>query len=311
MISLRRRARRMRLSRPIEVLLAITTAAVVTTGCAAATNIPSQPFQAFEESIAQLKISADAALATEQDIVYQRYLDEWQTSGAIEDLQLQTSETPTPFSMELEGSILFKDIEAARARLAELNSLVLEYAGTLITLTGSAVDSTTVDANALADELRAKATLLAARLGREREISDGYFFGFGVLAENYLADKRQDLLSELIRSSQEEIEAFAQAGQQICQISGLGIQAEYQAAFSKLTAGVPANRRGELAERILQLNDDTLRQLDTLKLIYDAYGALPAAHGKLERAAAGDASFVELLAYAELLKKRYDEFEED
>jgi len=284
---------------------------VIVTGCASATSIPSQPFVDFEESVAQLKVSADDALATEQDIVYQRYVEQWEETGAIEDLQLQASASPSPFSMQLEGAILFMDIEDARSKLADLNSLVLQYAKTLILLTGAAGESTAIDADAVAQKLRNSATALATRLGREQSIPDGYFFGFGVLARNYLENRRQDLLADLIQSSQAEIEAFAVAGQQICQISGLGIQAEYLTAFSKLTAGeTPESRREQLIQAILRLNGETLRQLDTLKLIHDAYGALPTAHRSLEKAANGSASFSELLAYAESLKKRYNTFTE-
>lgn len=295
-------------------LLSLSAFAAIITACASASSIPSPPFADFEQTVVQLKVSADQALAIEQKIVYERYLDQLQATGIVEDLQLQGSERPSPFSMQLEGAILFKDIAEARSKLDDMNSLIVQYAGTLLVLTGSAEDSTTIDADAAAEELRTSATALATRLGKEGAIPDGYFFGFGVLAKNYAENKRQDALTELIRSSQPEIAAFAEAGQQICQISGLGIQAEYGSAFSRLTegaAGMPESRREDLIQSILDLNDETLQQLEILRLIYEAYGALPAAHRSLEGGASGSASFIELLAYTESLKNRYDKFSEE
>jgi hypothetical protein len=294
--------------------LAIVSVAAMAAACASVTNIPPQPFVDFEASIAQLKASSDAALSIEQQIVYERYLEQWRASGSVEDLQLQASETPSPFSMEPPGAILFRDIQEARAKLADLNSLVLRYAGTLNTLTGAAEDSITIDADAVASELRSSATALGARLGMAQTLPDGYFFGFGTLANNYLENKRRQALAALLQSAQAEIEVFAEAGQQICQISGLGIQAEYSAAFSKLTAGaatLPDNRRDSLVQSILDLNEETLRQLETLRLVYEAYGALPAAHRNLQDTSSGEASFTDLLTYAELLKRRYTEFSEE
>ncbi len=285
-------------------------------GCTAATTVPAKPFQEFQQSIAQLKASSDQALSVEQELVYQRYVEEWKLAGTVDQLQLQPNQNPSPFNMQLAEAVLFKDIQAARSNLGKINTLVLQYANTLLLLTGSSDQSPNIDADSIAGELQTNANALAVTLGRENDIADGFFFGFGVLAKNYVEGKRQESLIELIRSSQAEIRSFAAAGRQITQISGSGIQAEYLTSYSKMTAAaseLSESERGELIEAILALNEQTLRQLDTLKLIYEAYGALPAAHRKLEQSVKDGASlsFTELLTYAETLKNRYKEFTEE
>ena len=176
--------------------------------------------------------------------------------------------------------------------------------------------SVAVDAERVATELRSSAEALATSLNLSPEIDDRWFFGFGTLARQYVESKRKDLLVELVRSADDEIRAFATAGTQITQLSALGIQTEYQSAFSTLTAdaaGLSGAGASALVERILELNEETLRQLQTLRLLHDAYDALPAAHRALEQSVrdGSEVSLATLLTYVESLKRRYDEFAED
>jgi hypothetical protein len=284
---------------------------VLLMGCASAKTVPTQPFQEFHGSITQLKLSADAAIAVEQELVYARIVEEWKASGTVDQLQLESG--ATPFSMQLEEAPLFQLIGEARDNLGAINDLVLQYAETLEVLAGSGDGSPKVDADAVANNLRASADSLATTLGIENQIPGGFFFGFGELAKSYVENKRQDALIELIRSSQPEIDAFAKAGQNLAKLSGAGIQREYLAAYSKLTVGasdLSASQREKLIKEILALNEQTLRNLDALRLIDSAYGALPEAHRKLETSVRDGVSlsFTELLTYAEALKRRYDEF---
>jgi len=284
---------------------------VLLMGCASAKTVPTEPFQDFYSSIAQLKLGADAAIAVEQELVYERIVEEWKASGTVDQLQLGSG--GTPFSMQLEEAPLFQLIGKARNNLGAINDLVLEYAGTMVSLAGSGDGSPTVDADAVANDLRASADSLATTLGINAEIPGGFFFGFGELAKSYVEKKRQDALIELIRSSQPEIDAFAKAAQDLAKVSGMGIQAEYLAAYSKLTegaSGLSASQRETLIKDILALNEQTLRNLDALRLIDSAYGALPEAHRKLEASVRDGVSlsFTELLTYAEALKRRYDDF---
>lgn len=292
---------------------------LVIAGCAAPPSIAPQPFESFQQSVVQLRVSADAALLIEQDIVYERQLQSWIAEGSLDALLLEASAPPdplNPFDLRMSGSSLYGEMQEARGNLDRLNSLVQDYATTLHLLTGSSEDSPNVDADALAGDLQTKAAGLAATLNLDVEVPGGFFFGFGELAKRYVENKRQSLLIELIRASQDEIELFAQLGQQICRLSAAGIDREYKGRFSAATAdaaGLSGAERRVLIESILALNEETLRQMSTLKLVNDAYGSLPAAHRGLERTIAGGSSpsFVELLSYAEILKKRYDKFNEE
>ncbi len=296
--------------RSIAGLIGAALGLVLLMGCASAKTVPTEPFQDFYDSIVQLKLGADAAIAVEQELVYARIVEGWKASGTVDQLQLGSG--ATPFSMQLEEAPLFQLIGEARDNLGAINDLVLEYAETLVVLAGGD-GSPTVDADAVASGLRASADSLATNLGIDAEIPGGFFFGFGELAKSYVENKRQDALIELIRSSQPEMDAFARAAQNLAKLSGMGIQTEYLAAYSKLTegaSGLSAGQREKLIENILALNEQTLRNLEALRLIDSAYGALPEAHRKLEASVRDGVSlsFSELLTYAEALKRRYDDF---
>jgi hypothetical protein len=293
----------------------VTISAILIAGCASAVTIPPQPFEDFEQSITTLKTSADEALAVEQQIVFERHLARWVEEADVLQLQLQ-ADPLDPFALTISGKSLYRDIQASRSKLRELNSLLQGYAATLSLLSGSTEDSPSVDADTLVSDLKTNAEAVARSLELEVDIPDGLFFGFGQVAKNLVEGKRQELLIRLINESQAEIEMFARAGQNIAKLSAFGISAEYQTKFSALTAGaddLSESKRKKLIESLLALNEDTVRQIDTLKMVHDAYQALPDAHQDLARAVeeGRSLSFTELLAVAESLKQRYDKFTED
>ena len=296
-------------------MFTIAVSAIVIAGCASAASIPSQPFEDFEQGIATLKLSADEALFVEQQIVYERYLAQWIEEADVLQLQLE-ADPLDPFAMTISGKSLYRNIQESRSKLRKLNTLVQNYAGTLVLLSGNTEGSPNVDADALASDLKTNAEAVARSLELDVQIPDGLFFGFGQVAKNFVESKRQDLLIQLINESQAEIELFARAGQNIAKLSAFGISTEYQTKFSALTADandLSESQRKKLIESLLALNEETLRQIDTLKMVHDAYQSLPGAHRDLARAVeeGRSLSFSDLLAIAESLKQRYDEFTEE
>ena len=308
----------MRFLAPLRNVLrvfAIAATAIAIAGCASVHSISSQPFDEFEQAIATLKVSANEALLVEQQIVYDRYLAQWVEEGDV--LQLQLEPDPLdPFAVNISGKSLYRDIQASRTKLRALNTLVHEYARSLVLLSGNSEDSPTVNADVLASDLKTNAKAVARTLELDVQIPNGLFFGFGQVASNLVESKRQDLLIELINESQAEIDLLARAGQNIAKLSAFGISAEYQTKFSARTANVSdlsESKRRKLIESLLALNEETLRQIDTLKMVHDAYQSLPGAHRDLARAVTEgrSLSFTELVAVAESLKQRYEEFTED
>jgi hypothetical protein len=285
-------------------------------GCASVATLPASPFQQFHASVVQLAASADQALATEQELAYRRYIDAAGVSGEIGRLQLQPDLEATVFEMSVAEVPLFQEIQSTRANLAALHGLLEQYAELLLVLAGAGDTPQSIDALAVATELRTKATSLAATLNARPDLDDDWFFGFGVLAQEYVESKRRDLLLDLLQSAHDEMRAIAGLGQQISMLSAAGIQAEYNASYSGRTQGA-----NELAERqrqalftdVLELNAQTLRQLALLKQLHDAYGALPGAHLQLQSAVAtGSAPSVNaLLIYAESLRDKYRSFSKE
>lgn len=285
-------------------------------GCASVSTLPASPFQQFHASVVQLAASADQALATEQELAYRRYMETVSASGEIGQLKLLDDPDASVFEMNVAVVPLFQEIQATRANLAGLHALLEQYAELLLVLAGASEKAQRVDAVAVASELRTRATSLAATLNARPDLDNDWFFGFGVLAQEYVESKRRDLLLDLLQSADDEMRAITELGQQISMLSAAGIQAEYNASYSSLTRGaneLAERQRQELFTDVLELNAQTLRQLESLKTLHDAYGALPGAHLQLQSAVvSGTAPSVSaLLSYAESLRDKYKSFSEE
>lgn len=284
--------------------------------CASVGTVPAGPFQQFHASVVQLGASADQALAAEQELTYQRYIHTVADTRGFDELQLHPDTDGAIFDMNVENVPLYGEIRATRKNLADMNALVGQYAEFLLAIAGAAENSPGVDATGVADALRTNATALAETLQVSPDLDNGWFFGFGVIAEAYVESRRREALVDLLRSADDEMNAFAQLGQMIASLSAGGIQAEYLASFSRETAGageLDEQDRRELVADVLELNAQTLHQLETLRQLRDAYGALPGAHLQLQTAvASGTApSASSLLAYAQSLRDRYRAFDEE
>lgn len=285
-------------------------------GCASVATLPASPFQQFHASVVQLAASADQALATEQELAFQRYLETAAVSGDIGQLKLLDDPDASVFEMNVAVVPLFQEIQATRSNLAALHALLTRYAELLLVLAGASDTSQRIDAVAVASELRTEATSLAATLNAKPDLDNDWFFGFGVLAQEYVESKRRDLLVDLLRSADDEMRAVAGLGQQISMLSAAGIQTEYNASYSRQTRGaneLTERQRQALFTDVLELNAQTLRQLESLKQLHDAYGALPGAHLQLQSAvASGTAPSANvLLSYAESLRDKYRSFSEE
>ena len=303
--------------RPLTVRLAlIGTWCLALGACASVSTLPASPFQQFHASVVQLAASADQALAVEQELVYRRYIESVAPTGEMGPLKLLDDPEVSIFEMKVADVPLFQEIQTTRSKLAALHSLLEEYAALLLVLAGATDTSPSIDALAVATELRTNATSLAASLNANPDVDNDWFFGFGVLAQEYVESKRRDKLIMLLRSADDEMRAFAELGQQISLLSAAGIQAEYNASFSAQTQGVDeigARQRQDVVVDVLELNAQTLRQLESLKQLHDAYGALPGAHLQLQSAVtSGTAPSVSaLLSYAENLRDKYRSFNEE
>lgn len=285
-------------------------------GCASVSTLPASPFQQFHASVVQLAASADQALAAEQELTYRRYIETVASTGEIGQLKLLDDPDASVFEMKVADVPLFREIQATRANLAALHALLENYAELLLVLAGTSDTAQSVDAVAAATELRTNATSLAETLQVKPELNNDWFFGFGVLAQEYVESRRRDHLTSLLQSADDEMRAVAQLGQQISMLSAAGIQAEYNASYSKQTKEVNElgeRDRQEVVADVLELNAQTLRQLESLKQLHDAYGALPGAHLQLQSAVASGTtpSASALLSYAESLRDRYKSFSEE
>ena len=306
-----------RMIRPLTVRLALFSICYLALGaCASVAPLPASPFQQFHASVVQLGASADQALAVEQELAYWRYIESFAPSGEFGQLKLLDDPDVSVFEMKVADVPLFQEIQTTRSNLASLHSLLEEYAALLLVLAGATDTSQSIDAVAVATELRTNATSLAASLNANPDLDNDWFFGFGVLAQEYVESKRRDTLTRLLRSADDEMRAFAVLGQQISLLSAAGIQAEYNTSFSAQTQGaneVGAVQRQEVVVDVLELNAQTLRQLESLKQLHDAYGALPGAHLQLQSAVtSGTAPAVSaLLSYAEALRDKYKSFNKE
>ena len=176
-------------AKSLSMLLAF--GAMLLSACETIDQVSVEPFQEYEASVIQLGASADAALAVEQDLVYRRYMDSWQSSASFDQLQLEPG--GSPFAMQLTDAPLFQEIQKARSGLNDLNKLVEQYAGLLVVLAGADERSVAVHAERVATELRSSAEALATSLNLSPEIDDRWFFGFGTLPEPFCRLRRRPL----------------------------------------------------------------------------------------------------------------------
>lgn len=256
------------------------------TGCA---SVDPSPFAQFESSLQSLRSGSDtqagAAVAASRLELVARV-----ASGQVSpaDLQLAFNES-SPFATSYgfaEQEPNFVKLMRFRQGLAELNDVMIDYAQSLVLLSGGDAGGDILPTSAQLDQmatgLNADAGAAAAALGLKVDPQKQALLSTAAvqLFKTYLEHKRRKDLAAAIQEVQPRIDEFANAARQAVHFLASMVQTDYNEAFLPLATAQPAN-----AVPILALNDSTQATLSTLDGISRSYAALPQAHRDLAEAA--------------------------
>lgn len=299
--------------------VALAAVLMLLSACAAVEPLDTNPIQDYQSAISDLSSSSDQALQT----VYQAELDQFKARIASGDFgnvsQLMLEFPPdSDFGWTYpgtDGKPLFVSIGDMRQTLAEMNAQLLDYAGLLLVLAGA--DGTTdFDASAEAQEFNAKAADLLRRLDG-LGVETGNVGGRGLalfstaaanLAENYLENRRVDLLAEILEAGLAPLQAFVDKAQQAMLLTAANAQTQYQNAAPALAAAVVRDNSSAALNDLLSLNEQITEQLALYRNIHNGYGALPSSQRQIISAVkqSRGASLSELVGYAKAIRQQHE-----
>ncbi len=293
--------------------------------CAAVNQLDTQPFKDYESAISTLKDQSDQALQT----VYQTELDQFKSSISAGDkckaqqLLLNFPADATygwsypqlPPSCDLPQQPLFASIADMQQTLAAMNSQLLNYASLLSALSG--VDDTTqFNAQAEAEKFDQNAQSLLTQLNglgvKTSGISSGGLALFSTLganlAKNYLENKRDDLLTQVLTEGLKPLQNFADLAGQAMAITAQNAKVQYQSGPADgIVRGIITGQGDGSLDDLLSLNDQLTKQLSLYQNIAKGYAALPGSQRQLIAAIQQNrqVSLAELINYTTNIKQQY------
>jgi hypothetical protein len=289
------------------------------------TSPPIQPdsLAAFRDTLVQLNVKSTEALTAEYDWNYRNYKQrvkadsETSPKALTKALTLDFCETDFDSywgSCEVgsEESPVFMVIADSKRDLSRLNQMMIDYANFLL-LFNNANDDTRSSLENSAAKIGQSAQSIAAKAGKSlNQENFGAFATIGVgIVEQLLAKKQKDGMAAVLADFQPGVETFAELGSEAMRISAVGIQTEYQDESPPLRAKIATESDGaarlQQVEKLIALNEQTSRQLDTLKILSAAYESLPGAHAELISALQSGyrASLGELVSHIEMISSAY------
>jgi hypothetical protein len=289
------------------------------------TSPPIQPdsLAAFRDTLVQLNVKSTEALTAEYDWNYRNYKQrvkadsETSPKALTKALTLDFCETDFDSywgSCEVgsEESPVFMVIADSKRDLSRLNQMMIDYANFLL-LFNNANDDTRSSLENSAAKIGQSAQSIAAKAGKSlNQENFGAFATIGVgIVEQLLAKKQKDGMAAVLADFQPGVQTFAALGSEAMRISAVGIQTEYQDESPPLRAKIATESDGaarlQQVEKLIALNEQTSRQLDTLKILSAAYESLPGAHAELISALQSGyrASLGELVSHIEMISSAY------
>lgn len=288
----------------------------IISGCA---STPSQPFQTFQESLNELRIGTDKALANlvpETEGRFKRQLIDELENGEttlLESLQISTSQNK-PFA--LKDAPLFLKVEKFRLGANEATASLGAYAALLVQLTDPNFISKDKIKN-IAENLNANATeaIIAMNTDPNEDSSQNVAL-FSLAAaeafEGYLNFTRKKALIDILEENQLNIEQYSQKMQNAVKIMAYSAYNEYTDKYQQTyRKAINPNTRTKGIDELISLAKDYSEQVKIFQALNEAYGQIPVAHAGLKEtvqtSGKGLKSIVALLENAEGLQKRYDQ----
>lgn len=292
---------------------------LASSGCGA---VKPEPFQAFSQSVQQLKLGADKALELNESLSSNRFLREALATTAkrdpqkVEQLRL-TIDPKQPFKTG--GNVpLFLRAEQFRQSAAQAIGVFASYTDLLVRLSSpdllprATFDKLTTDLNANAFD-----AALALGNGTPNPQQVALLSTIAVaLAREYLESKRRSKLVDALTANQATVDAFAIQMRTGVEIAGRHAAQEYneesQELFNRMAPAGPAPEtvRRDAIQDLIELDRKYLQQLYVLQSLYNAFGQLPTAHSELikatENSSPGLSTVVSLFEEGKRLESLYD-----
>jgi hypothetical protein len=260
---------------------------VLGAGCA---SVDTGPFTQFASSLQTLRAGTDsqagvAAAGSRGDLVGKV------ANGAVSpaDLQLEFTES-NPFASSYgfaQDEPNFVKLIRFRQGLAALNDVMIDYAQSLVLLSGGGQGGDILPSSAQFDQMAqtlnanagTAATALDVSLGSDQRalLSTAAV----QLFKAYIEHKRRRDLVAALAEVQPRIDEYSRAAQDAVHFLATMVQTDYDQQFLPLATVSPPN-----ATPILSLNDTTQATLATLAALSSSYGAVQKAHHDLAAAAA-------------------------
>lgn len=306
----------------LELLLFSVSIFPLLTGCS---SVKPAPFQAFSQSVQQLKLGTDKALETNQAMSSVRFLREAvRTTGTgdtkrVEQLRLRIDEK-NPFSIDPKTIPLFMKAEQFRHAAGRAMGVFATYAELLVRLSSpELLPRETFDK--MTSDLNANAYDAALSFGSSTPPDPQKVALFSTIAvaltREYLESKRRAKLVDALGSNQPNVNAFAQHMREGVKIAAIHAAQEYDEESQELfrnmvTRTGPASEpdRRNAIQALIELDRKYLDQVNVLQSLYDAFGQLPNAHAELINATANPdlnvSTIVALLEEGKRLEGLYD-----
>jgi len=258
--------------------------------CAGCASVDTGPFVQFASSLQSLRTGSDSQADTAVTASRQELVDKV-TEGEVSPADLQLEFAPSnPFVTSYgfaEKEPNFAKLIRFRQGLAALNDAMIDYAQSLVVLSGGGqggdILPTSAQFDQMARDLNANAGTAAAALGVNIGPDQQALLSTAAvqLFKAYIEHKRRKDLAEAIGQVQPRVEEFSRAAQEAVHFLASMVETDYNKEFLPLATVNPPN-----ATPILNLNDTTQATLATLATLSSSYAALPAAHRDLRAATA-------------------------
>ena len=285
-------------------------------GCTSTSQpIPPDALNHYRDTLVDLGVKSSEAMTVEYKSNY---------SNFKERVKTQDQTDPNPLTLRFCGGRfewkwgdcdadqstvpVFNVIARSRADLAKLNGAMVDYANFLI-LFNAANENSKANLDAAADKIGATTQSIASRFGVELdEAKMGAFANLGSNAvQQLLAKKQRQGMAAVMLEFQPGVKYFSGLGSQAMAISAAGIKDEYneenRKTARKIVTEDDGKKRLALVEKLLELNEQTSTQLDSLGMLAAAYESIPGAHRELMAAieSGRHASLSELVGYIEMI----------
>lgn len=249
---------------------------------------------------------------------------EWNYRNFKERIKTQDKTDPNPLTLRFCGERYewkwgdcdadhsnmpaFNVIAQSRADLAKINQAMIDYANFLIRFS-AANEGSKANLDAAAKKIGVATRSISSQFGVDlNDANVGAFASMGVgVVEQLLAKKQREGMAAVMADFQPGIQYFANLGSQAMAISATGIKDEYNQENRKFARAIATesdgSKRLKMVEKLLELNEQTSAQLDSLAILSAAYEALPNAHEELMAAlqSGQQASLAELVGHIEMI----------